>query len=890
MPRHGGLPLASTAAAALLSALLTAAGPQDAAAPLPSPEQFIGFAVGTDNRLARWDRIVEYMRLAAASSDRIRLRELGPTTRGHPFIVVEIGSAETMAGLERYRALARRLYFQDGEPDARARDEIFRDGKVVVLVTGGIHANEVGSTQMTLELVHRLATDDSPATRRMLDNVVVLLVPSANPDGQVLVTDWVDRNAGTPFEGSPLPYLDHPYTGHDSNRDMYMLTQRESQYLARLAWHDWFPSVWLDQHQMGSGGPRMFVMPATDPINPNVHPLIYRWNGILGQSQAAALEAAGKEGIIHGFVYTNFWQGALAWSGWWHNQIGVLTEAAGVRMAAPVFQRRSDQGGESQERALTRAEDRAEAGSEGAPLPAPTDVAPRTEYPRPWLGGRWTLRDIVDYQLIATTALLETAADRRETLLRHVYEVNRQSVHARGVGQVTAALVPLDPGRQRDRRQAAHLVHRLQLGGVHVYRAEEPFEAEGQRYARGTFVIPMAQVFGRYAQDLLESQVYPAPGRGTTGMPELPYDVTAWSLGALMGARVDFVATPLPAAATRTRVDEAPVFAGGMTGTGARFVFEYQGPDSSIAINRLLASGARVVLEGSSRVSVTGLGRGEMEALAGELGLSASAVDAAPSRAGARTSRPLGPARIGLYSPWTGGSIDEGWTRWVLEQYEFPVTTLHNADIRQGRLRERFDAIILPDQAPHETIDGYDAAFIRPEYRGGIGEDGVASLVRFVADGGTLIALGAASELAIDRLSLPVRNLKRTLRRDAHYGPGTIVRLEIDTRHPIGFGMPADTHGFYTDGPFFEPAGKTGEAAVVARFPAGAVVASGWLHGAALMAGHAAVVSVETGPGRVVLFGIRPQHRAQMHATFPLLFTALHLAGRAREPVETAQP
>src|SRR5919106_194753 len=207
---------------------------------------------------------------------------------------------------------------------------------------------------------------------------------------------------------------------------MYMFTQKESQHTARLLWRDWFPAVWLDQHQMGNSGPRIFVMPATDPINLNVHPLIYRWNAILGQSQAAALEAAGKEGIIYNSTYTNFWEGAMAWSGWWHNQVGLLTEVASVRVAAPTEQQKAVPG---QTPPPDRERGRGDL-SAGGVLPPPTDITPRTEYPRPWMGGRWTLRDIVDYELIATMALLDAAADRRETLLRQIYEVNRETVEA----------------------------------------------------------------------------------------------------------------------------------------------------------------------------------------------------------------------------------------------------------------------------------------------------------------------------------------------------------------------------------------------------------------------------------------------------------------------------
>jgi hypothetical protein len=139
--------------------------------------------------------------------------------------------------------------------------------------------------------------------------------PSANPDGQIMVTDWYNKYLGTPFEASPMPYLYHPYVGHDDNRDLFLLSQKESQMTAQVIWHDWFPSIWLDEHQQGNAGARIFTMPATDPINPNVHPLIYRLNTIFGQAQAAALEAEGKDGIIHNATYTNFWEGAMAGGG-----------------------------------------------------------------------------------------------------------------------------------------------------------------------------------------------------------------------------------------------------------------------------------------------------------------------------------------------------------------------------------------------------------------------------------------------------------------------------------------------------------------------------------------------------------------------------------------------
>jgi hypothetical protein len=241
--------------------------------------------------------------------------------------------------------------------------------------------------------------------------------------------------------------------------------------------------------------------------------------------------------------------------------------------------------------------------------------------------------------------------------------------------------------------------------------------------------------------------------------------------------------------------------------------------------------------------------------------------------------------RVGLYQPWTA-NMDEGWTRWVLEQHGFAYTTLHNADVAAGRLRAKYDAIILPDQSPRDIVDGYDFKTVRPGYRGGLGEAGVRALKDFVAEGGTLVALGASTDLAIDRFPIPVRNLKAGLTRDQHFAPGTIVRLQVDTAHPLGLGMAGETTGFYNNSPFFTivEGFASQRVAVVARYPNTGVVASGWLKGEDLMAGRAAVVVVETNPGRIVLFGLRPQHRAQTRATFPMLFNSLYLATTATGP------
>ena len=876
------LPVLLVAAAAVLSAAVQ------------TPEQYFGFHIGTDKKLARWDKIVAYMKHVADNTDRVRFRDLGPTTDGNPFLLLEISSAENLRNLDNIKSLERKLYFQGGAPTDAERDEIFRSGKAVVFITNAIHATEIGASQMVVELVHDLATSDSPRVKKILDNTVLLLVPCLNPDGQIMVTDWYNKNLGTPSEASPLPYLYHSYTGHDNNRDMYNFSQRESQMAAQVLWHEWFPAIWLDEHQQGTGGPRIFTMPATDPINPNVDPLIYRLNGVYGQSQAAALEAEGKTGIIFNSNYTNFWQGAMAWVGWWHNQVGLLTEVASARIATPVVQQVATPGGSStattggrsaatgpnapndfeneRRRALERPDE---------PLPPPRDITPRTEYPRPWLGGKWTLRDIVDYELIATNALLEAAGDSREKLLRQIYSVNRNTIEAGKRGEIGqdkdklyAVIIPTD--EQHDPNESIELVDRLLIAGVEVYRAQAGFKQDEKSYTAGTFVVPFNQVFARYAKDLLEKQSYPEVRRSPGAPAEAPYDVSAWSLGMQFGVKTEFAKSPLPRTLALEKLTARPklVLAASSNGPGA-WRFPYNGASSAMVVNRILKAGGKVSLTNGEMPYALVTATREIWNKAVE-GFEVRADGKAPAKP-ATLATVLNTPRVGMYQSYDA-SMDEGWTRWVLDHYGWQYTKLHNGDLKAGGLRTKFDAIILPDQRVNAILEGLDYKTIVEQYRGGIGQTGWEALRQFVTDGGTLVALGESSNLLLEKLPLPVKDVKKTVTRDQHFAPGTIVNLQVDTAHPLGRGIAAETWAFYINSPFFQltEGFSSQKVSVAARYPNTKVNASGWLRGEDLMYGRAAVVSIEMNPGKIVLFGIRPQHRAQTHATFAMLFNALY--------------
>lgn len=884
---------AFAAMVAALAISIAAAAPLLAQS-LTAPEQYLGFGVGTDRKLATWPQVVEYMHMAARSSDRVRVEELGKSTNGHPFLLLTISSPKNLARIEQIQADQKRLAYPY-ELSEKEAEEIAARNPAVILITLTIHSTEIGSTQMSLELVHQLATENSPYIQRILDNVVFLLAPSVNPDGQVLAIDWYNKNVGTDYEYSPMPWLYHPYTGHDDNRDAYMLTQKETQYVTKVLYKDWFPLVFLDEHQMGSSGARIFVPPFVDPPNPNIDPAVMAGANLMGMRMFNALNQAGKEGVSYGERFTWWWQGSAKNGAWYHNMIGLLTEVASTRMASPIEQRRAGGDGDADQAERADEPSARRARDPRRPLAPPSDTWPRTNYPRPWLGGTWKLRDIVDYELIVTYALLEGAADDRVKLQRNFYQLNRKAIETGRKGGPFAYVLPPE---QHDPGAVYKLLDLLDDAGIEIYRASEAFEAGGQKFDAGSYVIPMGQPFRNYAKDLLEPQRYPmrptAPGQA----PERPYDVAGWTLPLQMG--VDAVRLDQPFKVKYERVSPIPAPKSDLVPakrTGAGFVIA-PGPNSkALLTNRLFKAGAEVSwttesVQASARgwtypvgsLYVKGIAADKLQAVAAEMGLVGEQLTPPEETAIRANLMRLAAPRIGLYQPWTG-LMDEGWTRWLLEQYEFPYTTLHNADIQAGKLRDKFDVIIFAEQSKSSILNGNRGEWIRPEYRGGIGERGAKALEQFVRGGGALVTLGDAADLAIDELGLPVRNVLRDVPRDKFYCPGAVLEIFVDSQHPLGYGMPSRTSAYFRDNPAFELSAPftTSAARAVAKYPATNPLQSGWIGGAEHLFNRAGVVDVTYGQGRVVLLGFAAQFRAQPHATFKLLFNAIHWSAAVKQ-------
>jgi hypothetical protein len=852
----------------LLTVLIACAAIASPAAQAPAvqpPDAFFGHRMGADRELADWPSLQKYFENIAAASDRVELVDAGPTTEGRRLIAAIVSSPQNIARLEEIRSNALKLADPRTLDDAGAATIVERQ-PVIVAIGMSIHATEIAATQTAPELLHTLATSSDPQIADVLDNLVLILFPSLNPDGHVITVDWYRKWKGTEFEGSPMPWLYHKYVGHDINRDAFMMNMAENRSLSEFFYRRWHPQVFLSMHQMGPRGARYFVPPNADPIDRNYDPLVWRTAGLLGHAMALALEEDGRSGVLQNALYDYYWPGYEDSAPLGHNTVTLLTEAASVRVATPI-EVPADQ--------LT--------GGRGFP-----DHQPSTTFPNPWQGGAWTLRHIVDYNLSAARGLIVGAARFRGELVRNFYRMGKRQVELGEKGGPFAFIIPHD---QFDPHAAKKLEELLLQGAVEIRRTLEPFRYRDTVYQNGADIVFMAQPFRAYAKTLLEVQQYPIR-RATPAAPaDRPYDVAGWTLPLQMNVRVDRVDQYFDPGPT-TRLDRATIPPQKVWGDVRRasfYVLDGRGNAGSIAINRLLKTGARVSFlpapfaiqgytyePGSLLVAESKGVRETVAAIANELGLRATASGGrAPGDA-----RPIGRSRVGLYKPWVE-SIDEGWTRWLLEQYEFEFESITDADMRKGALHPRFDAIVLPDLAAERILSGHPAGTMPPEYSGGIGKDGAEQLRQFVAAGGTLITLDSSSDLAVTLLGAPLRDVTRGLSPNEYFCPGSIIGIELEA-DPLSYGLPRETAGFCSFNTGYEIAAPSNAdataatARIIARYAKSNVLMSGWLEGEKVIAGKGAMVEVKAGQGRAVLFAFRPQHRAQAHATFRLFFNAIH--------------
>ncbi|MBS1823905.1 MAG: peptidase M14 [Acidobacteria bacterium] len=781
-----------------------------AAAAVPSPESHFGHPMGEDKKLLDWAKVVSYFQALAKEDPRVRFAEIGKTVQGRPMIAAIISNEATMRDLNKYQRI-QKLLADPRKTGATEAEKLFAEGKTVVMITCSIHATEVASTSTAVEFAWRLLTEDKPKYRQILDNVIFILVPSLNPDGVDIVTQWYRKTLGTPYEGTAPPELYHAYVGHDNNRDWYIFSQPETRSVVQMLHNNWHPQIVYDVHQQGAAASRMFVPPWMDPIDPNIDPILAQMCNMIGLGMASDLTAAGKKGIAVNAMY-DFWIAARHYQAY-HGGMRILSESASARLASPV----------------TLGKDQI---SEQALGYNPRERA--WNHLEPWEGGTWRVRDIVDYQMIAFESLLWQAAVRREDLLRNFYRILEKAA----TRQTPYAFV--FPKNQLDPGSAKKLLETMAFGAVEVEQATEAFTADGKQYPAGSFVIRMQQPFSAFAKTLLEVQNYPDLRLYPGGPPKRPYDVTAQTLPMLMGVRVDTVQDRFAAQLSVSRY--FPFELETAAPAGALAVSDV---DSWKAVNEAWKASKPVARDSAGNFYI--------------------------NRAAGGDVKPIRKPRIALYRSHVP-SMDEGWTRWLLDQFGFEYTRLYNKDVLAGALRKRFDVILFPDQGPGTLYRGYAPNSMPEEYAGGLGSKGEEILKQFAAEGGALIFLNDSTAYAVGHLGAKLKNSVSGVSNRQFYSPGSLLNVSLDTTHPLTRGLPKEITIWSEGSPAWEDAEGV---KVIARYPANKVLASGWLLGEKFLVNRSALVEVPVGTGRMILFGMRPQYRAQSYQAFKLLFNAL---------------
>ena len=826
---------------AIAAATLGVASSLAAQTTVPTPRSVTGVEVGADRTLADWGQITRYFAALATASPAVRVDTLGPTTERRPFIVAAISTPENIARLAEIRSVQASLA-DPRKLDAASEARAIASQPAVIVISCNIHATEIASSQMSMELAYRLATNDT--LQRALHDVVVLLIPSMNPDGEQLVTEWYRASIGTKWEGGPLPWLYHHYVGHDNNRDWYMITQQETRLVSRMLYQSWFPEIFYDVHQQGSYGMRITVPPHVDPIDPFVDPLIVRGINQIGATMSWELESRGKSGVGDGATYDLWWHGGARSAPTRHNMIGLLTEAASVKIATPIAIQPGELTGH--DRGLPRYER-------------------RVNFPNPWPGGTWRQRDIMDYELIAAEALVKLASDQRAEYVRNFVALGRKAVSDGAHGDPYG--YRLSAGR--DPEASRRLLEALRYGGVEM----------GTIAGSSDVFIPLAQPYRAHVMDLFEVQHFPKMERYPGGPVEKPYDVAGWTLPLQMGVSVTRIDTALTARLTPVTA-MAPAFpASACRASGSG---KYVSLDASDTRSYRLVSDALVA---GHPVRITGSGASTR--FVTELSRRSTVTGCAPARV---TRMPTGMTiarmpRIALYRPWTG-NIDEGWTRFVLETEGVPFTALTDSIVRAGKLSDLYDVILVPDMSFREIHDGMSPSQVPPRYAGGLGDGGVAELDAFTRGGGTLVLLDRASELATSALGVNVRRITVPRQEEddqqapgapvSLYAPGSILRVLVDGTRYVARGMSDTAAVYFTNSVTFD-AGEGSGARVIARYPEreSDILLSGYLQGGSAIAGKAAAVEVPAGKGRIVMFGFRVQYRGQSYGTFKMLFNAL---------------
>ncbi len=835
---------------------------------IPKPADTFGFEPGADYKMATYDQMLAYYDKLDAATDRVQMVEIGKSVRGRSMKLIFISSEENMKSLDKWKDISAKL--ARGSVSAEEARKLSKEGKAIVWFDGGMHASEKAHAQMTPELAYRIAAEESDEMKNIRNNVITLLVPVINPDGLDIVGSWYRKYVGTPFETSDPPILYQEYVGHDNNRDWFMSNMPETKAVTTVLYSQWYPQIVHNHHQTAPSWARIFIPPFRSPVNPRIHPGVTTGVNLVGTAMANRFAMKKMPGAISQTTFEMWWNGGMRTAPYYHNQIGILTEtshASPTPRFYPVDSLPKSVGGKT---------------TDG------TDIF----YAYPWKGGESHFRDAVNYMLEASMAVLDLAAEKHDELLYNVYQMGRDAIEDK-----SGAFAYIIPKNQWDAASGDNLVNVMMQGGIEVHRATAAFKVGTTDYPEGSYILYGAQAFRPYLADLMEKQNYPDLYQFPGGPPIPPYDLTGWTLPMQMGVKVDRVTTSFTATAQKLET-KVSVAAGAVKGNaGFGYAINRQDNASAKAVNRLLKAGEKV------HVSTAAFNDGGTNYAAGTFivekgSKTANAISKITQETGVTVQgigtkpaaiKPMLKVKVGIYKSWVD-NIDEGWTRWVLEQFDFDIDTLHDTDI-QTRNLSIYSAILLPSQRGEEIMHGHRKGEMPDQFVGGIGLTGVQAIERYTAGGGTLICLDQSTGFAIEQFGLPVQDLTAGLTPNEFFIPGSLIRINVDVTNPLAYGMQPETAASFQRSRSFKkiipqrkgeggnentPLAPGPDVKEVVKYASKDLLMSGWAKGQdRYLKDKSAMMNVGYGKGHVILFGFRPQFRGQTHGTYKLLFNSI---------------
>ena len=781
---------------------------------IPSPEEFFGYAPGSDRMMTHWQELCDYYRLLASRSDRLKLVEVGKSTEGNDFILLFISERENLENLERYREISCKMADPRGL-SAEEIDSLAGEGRAVCMQGYGLHSNEVGGPHAAPYIVYDLITAEDGELKRILDNVIFIMSPCSEPDGQILFTEWYRKWKGTEFEGCYSPQLRHNYAGHSNNRDAINECVIESVYLNDVLIRSWKPQVFQDHHHQCPYDPRMSISPFCDPIHPAIAPMVQREGALYGAEMAYALSRAGRRGIVSGgdlrfsdYPITTFYGNARL-----HNACGMLTESADVAIARPLYIESDARRG-----VITSAN------------------------PDPFEGGEWHLSDIVSQIRIASIALLSAMARDPKRVLKSMSE---KALSQTARGAASGEKFYLIPKSQHDPSARHRLLGLMKNQEIELFELSRELEIGGRKYERGTVAVPLAQPY--FAAVDLFCNPRPLPindfmARDKLGMPLVTDDANV-CVALSMGVRVDVAGEDIPS-------DALAEYRHGEYACS----LSAEENERYVEVNRRLARGERVWRLKNGDFDLSG---------------SKSGTPVKRLKIGLYKTRYTGNEEEGFTRNLLRRA---GFDYRIVYQNELCAGEIPDVDVLIFA-GEPYRYLTGSKKPPRGVVNGY--VTLPDEYYEGLGEIGVSALRRFVEGGGRVLAWTESVVYLNEKLGLGLKFPAWKLPDNEFSTLGSHVRI-CYSDSPLTLGLEREGTVYHRAKTMFElPSDSKVE--VFARYAERDVLANGFIIGEEHLAGKSAALRATLGDGELILLGFDPQYRLQQDVSFKLIFNTLFL-------------